>query len=295
MSFLGEKKTRSKIISKSWLNGSSKSSCSDNKSSHFQSCKSVGSLLHHSKDNLGSTPSAVESSEHAEDTFSVVMDCPCGFAGDNGSDRLMCDGCSFYFHANCVGLSKEEVEWIAEEQPDWFCPRCCPAAEPNVSTSFLAASPGSEDGPAAEKASRKTSEKASPGSLNSLSLSSTVNTVPSTAIVENEADQSLMPPPAPLSQPPAEAESFLSKGADLSLMFEEAAEKMDLRVKPGKHWRRSLSISRGSLADRRSVIGQLSRGAEFLQPKPTPEFRAPDIPVRTAKEFTAPRDLLYFV
>ena len=132
---------------------------------------------------------------------------------------IICDGCNFYLHSNCVGLTDDNLQDIMKDNLDWFCPRCLEGNRPKEdSFSFIASSCGDPE------------------------TESTAKEEPSVQGKEVEADVNI------------------SEIPDMSLLFTKPNEPdavTDFIVKPGKSWRRSLSVTlaQGHNLSRKSTLG----------------------------------------
>ena len=125
---------------------SGKSASSSNKNTPGKLYKSFVDLPSPSLESPGlntSNPSSDACSEscrsdESQNNVEIIMDCPCGYHQMTEYALIMCDGCNFYYHSNCVGLSEGDIEVIERDQPDWFCPKCLAEAARanNISSSF---------------------------------------------------------------------------------------------------------------------------------------------------------------
>ena len=63
-------------------------------------------------------------SEHVPHEITVQIACVCGIHQETDSLLIGCDACLRFFHTTCVGLSKEDLAVLNSVEDDWFCPRC---------------------------------------------------------------------------------------------------------------------------------------------------------------------------
>ena len=162
------------------------------------------------------------------------MDCPCGYHQMTEYDLIMCDGCNYYCHSNCVGLSEEDIEVIARDKPDWFCPKClAEAARANDISSSFQNSKSEEDNYSAD--------------------------VPKPETIDSYHHEAS----------PKETNSTLDLTAPLEVTS-------NIIVRPGKHWRRSLSAN-----IHQSVLAASPAEHSLVNPSLQPSFAVPRIPGRS--------------
>ena len=165
---------------------------------------------------------------------------------------VICEGCNYYLHSDCVGLTNSNLNDIIDDNLEWFCPRCINNAEEG-SLSFT--SPRQAE---AEKVEAdRTEETGSDGAGKGCSKDEAAD------CIDNAEPDAL-----PEDSVPKEQIYSSSLLPDTSLLFtqpvaatpavETAAGEIFLRS--GKSWRRSLStisaaaqVRRPSLA-RRSIV-----------------------------------------
>jgi len=209
-------------ISRSKLNSSSEISRSNLQSSSDISndaAKSSVSLHRGSRTESETSVNSVNSANSLELSYEVRISCVCGYDQEIESCLIICDGCNFYLHSNCVGLTDDNLQDIMKDNLDWFCPRCLEGNRPKEdSFSFIASSCGDPETESTEKQE------------------------PSVEGKEVEADVNI------------------SEIPDMSLLFTKPNEPdavTDFIVKPGKSWRRSLSVTlaQGHNLSRKSTLG----------------------------------------
>ena len=208
------------------------------------------------------------SSQSERSCIELILACPCGVDEETDSSLIMCDGCKYYFHANCVGLTEEDIDEIELNKPDWFCPGCLQGRRTHDSSgSFLETSPAKSARDSFESIPSPSPEKLQEDELR---------------MVEMEYSSSAkLATPEPLSGPGREikSESISIRDSNRSLLFVDSitSDKVDneVIVKPGKHWRRSLSVARSLNNSRRSTISALPQVP--LAP-PVSEFAVPPVP-----------------
>jgi hypothetical protein len=206
---------------------------------------------------------------HLED-FTITMGCVCGIPEYGDSYIVRCDACQQFFHTSCVGIKDEDMAAL-EEVDEWLCPLCLPLVDESVIPD--------DRGEATKDKSR-------------LSLSFSEEDVDKEA---NEVTSARGTAGSLCRDHNHDAESMQSELINGSVLL--PGEEDCLQAKPGKNWRRSLSMSlaasnysslpgRDSIADLFPRLSLKPVNKEFLAPLPVPAAR------RSSKRVSARRSTL---